>query len=40
MSFRKKMSRRSSRRLFKKTANRYHKKNRLHVRIRRGGIRL
>lgn len=38
MAFRKRMSRRSSRRLFKKTARRTHRKNR--VRIRRGGFRL
>lgn len=38
MAFRKRMSRKSSRKLFKKTANRMHKKNR--APIRRGGFRL
>lgn len=38
MAYRKRMSRRSSKRLFRKTVNRVHKKNRL--RVRRGGIRL
>lgn len=40
MAFRKKMSRSRSRRLFKKTVSRVHKKNFSRARIRRGGFRL